>query len=145
VLCPSRCCVLHPGGDNTLVGVVTYDSSVHFYNVSKGQAVAQMLVMADVSDVYAPMSSNLLAKLSEAREQLAELLSSIPGMFAAAQGPECCSTAAIEVGVTPHMHPTGCTHDSVGTTSCRERTAFWLDECLLQSMVNVGMHPHPHL
>lgn len=79
------------------MGVVTYDSSVHFYNVSKGQAVAQMLVMADVSDVYAPMSSNLLAKLSEAREQLAELLSSIPGMFAAGQGPECCSTAAIEV------------------------------------------------
>lgn len=70
---------------------------MHFYNVSKGQAVAQMLVMADVSDVYAPMSSNLLAKLTDAREQLAELLSSIPGMFAAAQGPECCSTAAIEV------------------------------------------------
>lgn len=94
------------GGDNTLVGVVTYDSSVHFYNVSKGQAVAQMLVMADVSDVYAPMSSNLLAKLSEAREQLAELLSSIPGMFAAAQGPECCSTAAIEACVEL-LKPTG--------------------------------------
>jgi protein transport protein SEC24 len=87
------------GGNNTLVGVVTYDSSVHFYNVSKGQAVAQMLVMADTSDVYAPMSSSLLAKLSDAREQLAELLSSIPGMFAAAQGPEACGTAAIEVGM----------------------------------------------
>lgn len=104
-VCPIVTCLLLPtGGDNTLVGVVTYDSSVHFYNVSKGQAVAQMLVMADVSDVYAPMSSNLLAKLSEAREQLAELLSSIPGMFAAAQGPECCSTAAIEVGASPHTH-----------------------------------------
>jgi protein transport protein SEC24 len=79
--------------------VVTYDSSVHFYNVSKGQAVAQMLVMADVSDVYAPMSSNLLAKLCDAREELAELLSSIPGMFAAASGPESCATAAIEVSV----------------------------------------------
>ena len=85
------------GGDNTLVGVVTYDSSVHFYNVAKGQAVAQMLVMPDVTDVYAPMSSNLLAKLCEAREQLAELLSSIPGMFAAAQGPEACGAAAVEV------------------------------------------------
>jgi hypothetical protein len=85
------------GGDATLVGVVTFDSSVHFYSVSKGQAVAQMLVMPDVSDVYAPMSSSLLARLSDAREHLAELLSSIPGMFAAGQGPESCGAAAIEV------------------------------------------------
>jgi hypothetical protein len=66
----SFCCPA--GGDNTLVGLITYDASVHFYSVSKGQSSAQMLVMADVTDVYAPMSSNLLAKLSEAREQLAE-------------------------------------------------------------------------
>lgn len=96
------------GGDSTLVGVVTYDSSVHFYNVSKGQAVAQMLVMADVSDVYAPMSSNLLAKLSDAREELAELLSSIPGMFAAASGPESCGTAAVEVSVIGHIITGNC-------------------------------------
>lgn len=96
-------CVSPAGGNQTLVGIVTYDSSVHFYNVSKGQAVAQMLVMADTSDVYAPMSSNLLAKLSDAREQLAELLSSIPGMFAAAQGPESCGTAAIEVSACTSM------------------------------------------
>lgn len=95
--CLCGCPACAAGGDNTLVGIVTFDSSVHFYNVSKGQAVAQMLVMPDVSDVYAPMSSNLLAKLSESREQLAELLSSIPGMFASAQGPESCGAAALEV------------------------------------------------
>jgi hypothetical protein len=113
------CCsaAVAAGGDNTLVGVVTYDSAVHFYNVSKGQAVAQMLVMADVSDVYAPMSSKLLAKLSEAREQLAELLSSIPGMFAAAQGPECCGTAAIEVRGR---------HRGLGVFAWRHGAAVWL-------------------
>lgn len=79
------------------MGIVTYDSSVHFYHVSKGQAMAQMLVMPDVSDVYAPMSSNLLAKLCDARQELQDLLDSIPTMFAAGQGPECCAAAAIEV------------------------------------------------
>jgi protein transport protein SEC24 len=79
------------------VGLVTFDSSVHFYNVSKGQAQPQMLVMPDTQDVYAPMPSQLLAKLSECREQLAELLASIPTMFAATTGPESCGAAAIEV------------------------------------------------
>jgi protein transport protein SEC24 len=79
------------------VGLVTFDSSVHFYNVTKGQAQPQMLVMPDTQDVYAPMPSQLLAKLCECREQLAELLASIPNMFAATSGPESCSAAAIEV------------------------------------------------
>jgi protein transport protein SEC24 len=56
-----------------------------------------MLVMPDTQDVYAPMPSQLLAKLSECREQLAELLASIPTMFAATAGPESCGAAAIEV------------------------------------------------
>lgn len=89
--------VAHAGGDSTMVGIVTYDSSVHFFNVAKGQAMPQMLVMPDVNDVYAPMSSQLLAKLSDCREQLQELLGSIPTMFAAVAGPECCGTAAVEV------------------------------------------------
>lgn len=85
-----------------MVGIVTFDSSVHFFNVAKGQAMPQMLVMPDVNDVYAPMSSQLLAKLSDCREQLQELLGSIPGMFAAATGPECCATAAIQVSTWVH-------------------------------------------
>jgi protein transport protein SEC24 len=85
------------GEDSALVGIITFDSTVHFYNVTKGQAQPQMLVMADVGDVYAPMSSQLLAKLTDCREQLAELLSSIPNMFATAAGPESCGAAAIEV------------------------------------------------
>eukprot|EP00879_Flechtneria_rotunda_P003737 GHRR01003975.1.p1 GENE.GHRR01003975.1~~GHRR01003975.1.p1 ORF type:complete len:914 (+),score=321.96 GHRR01003975.1:246-2744(+) len=94
------------GGDNTLVGIVTFDSNVHFYNVTKDQTQPQMMVMADVADVYAPMSSQLLAKLSDCRGQLAELLSSIPTMFAAAQGPESCAAAAIEACVEL-LKPTG--------------------------------------
>jgi len=39
------------GGDNALVGVVTFDSSVHFYQVSAGQAQPAMMVMADTGDV----------------------------------------------------------------------------------------------
>eukprot|EP00878_Enallax_costatus_P043257 GHUV01051120.1.p1 GENE.GHUV01051120.1~~GHUV01051120.1.p1 ORF type:complete len:137 (-),score=53.09 GHUV01051120.1:48-458(-) len=101
----SVCCLRLPpdaGGDSTMVGIVTFDSTVHFFNVAKGQTTPQMLVMADVNDVYAPMSSELLARLSDSREQLQELLGSIPSMFGAAAGPECCAAAAIEVSNRKH-------------------------------------------
>jgi hypothetical protein len=39
------------GGDNALVGVVTFDSAVHFYAVAPGQQQPAMMVMADTSDV----------------------------------------------------------------------------------------------
>lgn len=120
------------------MGVVTYDSSVHFYNVSKGQAVAQMLVMADVSDVYAPMSSNLLAKLCDTREELAELLSSIPGMFAGASGPECCATAAIEVIVMVHTVPCSCKSSNPAEASlcCTEGIAVAAEANMLTFQVH---------
>lgn len=85
------------GGDAARVGLVTYDSSVHFYAVSPGQASARMLVMPDVGDAYAPMPGTLLAPLAGVREQLSELLAAMPSMFAAASGPESCGAAAIEV------------------------------------------------
>lgn len=94
------------GGDSTMVGIVTYDSSVHFFSVAKDQSNPQMLVMPDVNDVYAPMSSQLLARLSDCKEQLQELLGCIPSMFATAAGPECCATAAIEACVEL-LKPTG--------------------------------------
>ena len=79
------------------MGIVTFDSAVHFYHVSAGQAQARMMVMADTQEPYAPMSSALLAKASECREQLTELLDAIPNMFGGAQGVESCGAAAIEV------------------------------------------------
>lgn len=53
-------CLLHPqpqvldsiqGGDNALVGIVTFDSAVHFYAVAPDQTTPAMMVMADTSDV----------------------------------------------------------------------------------------------
>jgi len=47
---------------------------------------------------YAPIPSSSLARLSECKEQLVDLLHSIPGMFTnTVHGPESCGAAAIEV------------------------------------------------
>ncbi|KAI8470003.1 MAG: Sec23/Sec24 trunk domain-containing protein [Monoraphidium minutum] len=85
------------GGDNALVGVATFDSSVHFYQVAAGQQQPAMMVMADTADVYSPLPAAMLSRLADCKEQLVDLLHSIPGMFSsAAHGPESCGSAAIE-------------------------------------------------
>lgn len=39
------------GGDAALVGIVTFDSTVHFYEVTPDQGAPSMKVMADTTDV----------------------------------------------------------------------------------------------
>jgi len=164
VLAHDCCLATHApisGGDHTLVGIITFDTGVQFYNV-RADHPPSMLVITDMQvmlraalccwlvgpslvrpsqpvtdqsqpiigmrsltlgfddahmrlrrlpsadfwpllsslarqEVYAPMSSALLAKLSDTKQELQSLLHSIPGMFAGALKPESCGAAAIEV------------------------------------------------
>jgi hypothetical protein len=41
---------VHTDPERTLVGLATFDSSVHFYGLRKGASQAQMLVVPDVAD-----------------------------------------------------------------------------------------------
>lgn len=49
------------------VGFVTYDSTLHFYNVNSALAQPQMMVVSDVHDVFMPLLDGFLVKLSESR------------------------------------------------------------------------------
>jgi len=45
---------LLPGADRARIGFVTYDSSVHFYNLRATLKQPQMLVVTDIDQVYLP-------------------------------------------------------------------------------------------
>lgn len=49
------------------VGFVTYDSTLHFYNVNSALAQPQMMVVSDVHDVFMPLLDGFMVKLSESR------------------------------------------------------------------------------
>ena len=49
------------------VGFVTYDTTLHFYNVNSALAQPQMLVVSDINDVFMPLLDGFLVKLSESR------------------------------------------------------------------------------
>ncbi|RDX93911.1 Protein transport protein Sec24-like, partial [Mucuna pruriens] len=70
-----------PEGPRTLVGVATFDSTIHFYNLKRALQQPLMLIVPDVQDVYTPLQTDVIVPLSECRQHLELLLESIPTMF----------------------------------------------------------------
>ncbi|KTG03164.1 hypothetical protein cypCar_00016100 [Cyprinus carpio] len=70
-----------PGDTRTRIGFVTFDSTVHFYNLQEGLSQPQMLVVSDIDDVFIPTHDNLLVNLKESKELVKDLLNALPGMF----------------------------------------------------------------
>ncbi|XP_051147877.1 protein transport protein Sec24-like CEF [Andrographis paniculata] len=70
-----------PGGPRTMVGIATFDSTIHFYNLKRALQQPLMLIVPDVQDVYTPLESDVIVQLAECREHLEMLLENIPTMF----------------------------------------------------------------
>ncbi|XP_060195589.1 protein transport protein SEC24 A [Lycium barbarum] len=70
-----------PGYPRTQIGFITYDSTVHFYNMKSSLTQPQMMVMSDLEDVFVPLPDDLLVNLSESRTVVDAFLDSLPSMF----------------------------------------------------------------
>ncbi|XP_046721884.1 protein transport protein Sec24B isoform X2 [Silurus meridionalis] len=70
-----------PGDSRTRIGFLTFDSTIHFYNLQEGLSQPQMLVVSDIDDVFTPTPDNLLVNLKESQELVKDLLNSLPKMF----------------------------------------------------------------
>jgi len=86
-----------PGDKRTLVGFLTFDSTVHFYTLKSGdQSTPQMFVLADLEDIFLPTPTDLLVNLDESRSQVEQLLTSLPAMHATTKDVECALGPALE-------------------------------------------------
>ncbi|GFP81973.1 protein transport protein sec24-like at3g07100 [Phtheirospermum japonicum] len=76
-----------PGSTRTQIGFITYDSTIHFYNMKASEAMLsslaqpQMMVVSDLDDVFVPLPDDLLVNLSESRSVVDAFLDSLPSMF----------------------------------------------------------------
>lgn len=70
-----------PGAPRTQIGFITFDSTIHFYNLKSTLNAPQMLVVSDVSDVIMPLPEDLLVNLADSRAIVETLLDSLPTMF----------------------------------------------------------------
>ncbi|GFS32327.1 hypothetical protein Acr_00g0022030 [Actinidia rufa] len=64
-----------------MVGIATFDSTIHFYNLKRALQQPLMLIVPDVQDVYTPLQTDVIVQLSECRQHLELLLENIPTMF----------------------------------------------------------------
>ncbi|KAJ8266873.1 hypothetical protein GJAV_G00135660 [Gymnothorax javanicus] len=70
-----------PGDTRTKIGFITFDSTIHFYNLQEGLAQPQMLIISDIDDIFLPMPDGLLVNLNESKELVQDLLKALPQMF----------------------------------------------------------------
>ncbi|KAM7272848.1 hypothetical protein ACFE04_027512 [Oxalis oulophora] len=85
-----------PEGPQTRVGIATFDSTIHFYNLKRALQQPLMLIVPDVQDVYTPLESDVIVQLSECRQHLELLLESIPSMFQNNRTAESAFGAAVK-------------------------------------------------
>uniref|UniRef100_H3C4F9 SEC24 homolog B, COPII coat complex component n=1 Tax=Tetraodon nigroviridis TaxID=99883 RepID=H3C4F9_TETNG len=70
-----------PGDTRTKIGFLTFDSTIHFYNLQEGLSQPQMLVVSDIDDIFIPCHDSLMVNLKESKELVKDLLTSLPAMF----------------------------------------------------------------
>ncbi|KAG4112678.1 hypothetical protein ERO13_D13G176500v2 [Gossypium hirsutum] len=85
-----------PEGPRTMLGIATFDSTVHFYNLKRVLHQPLMLIVPDVQDVYIPLETDVVVQLSECRKHIQKLLESIPTMFQDNSTAESAFVAAIK-------------------------------------------------
>ncbi|KAK0600581.1 hypothetical protein LWI29_016299 [Acer saccharum] len=85
-----------PEGPRTMVGIATFDVTIHFYNLKRALQQPLMLIVPDVEDVYTPLETDVIVQLSECRQHLELLLESIPSMFESSRTAESAFGAAVK-------------------------------------------------
>ncbi|KAG5522503.1 hypothetical protein RHGRI_034613 [Rhododendron griersonianum] len=87
-----------PDGPRTMVGVATFDSTIHFYHLKRELQQPLMLIVPDVQDVYTPLQADVIVQLSECRQHLELLLENIPTMFENNRTADSAFGAAVKAG-----------------------------------------------
>jgi len=91
-----------PNEGRTRVGIITFDSSVHFYSLKPGPDPEPCVsVVADISDMFLPTPDTLLAQLDECRPAFEKTLNMIsasysPGQNMQGQSSASCLGAAVQ-------------------------------------------------
>eukprot|EP00794_Sanderia_malayensis_P007166 gene7166-7972_t len=71
-----------PGDSRQMIGFITFNGSIHFYNLRTGQTQPQMIVMTDIDDIFIPAPDGLVVNLKENKEMILQFLDSLPQAFA---------------------------------------------------------------
>ena len=81
----------------TRIGFITFDSSVHCYELRAGASAPRMHSLTDLSDLFQVVPSGLQVNLQECRELVQNLLENLPSMHANTNDVECAAFPALKL------------------------------------------------
>mmetsp|Transcript_31268 Transcript_31268/g.56012 ORF Transcript_31268/g.56012 Transcript_31268/m.56012 type:complete len:954 (-) Transcript_31268:52-2913(-) len=85
-----------PGGQRVQIGIITFDTSLHFYNLNSNLSQPQMLVVSDLEDLFLPLPDDILVPLAESESAILNLLDSLPSIFRETKVNESCMGSAVK-------------------------------------------------
>ena len=98
-----------PGHNRTKIGVITYDSAVHFYNLKASLSQPQMLVVPEVNEIFLPQLDDLLVNLQDSKgihcpnlfahatpAVIKTLIQKLPSMFQSSKSVDAATAAALK-------------------------------------------------
>lgn len=89
-----------PGEPRTQVGFITFDNSVQYFSLKAGLSNPQMMVVADLNELFVPAPDDLLVNLKDSRDVVESFLDNLPTMFANNQATEACLGPALKAAFT---------------------------------------------
>ncbi|KAI8368227.1 Sec23/Sec24 trunk domain-containing protein [Radiomyces spectabilis] len=84
VFCSTLKAILYSGQfpANIKIALMTFDDTVHFYNLSPSLDQASMMVVSDIDDVFIPLAEGCFAEPQASKSVIEGLLDTLPSMFA---------------------------------------------------------------
>jgi protein transport protein SEC24 len=96
-----------PGGDRCQLGIMTFDTNIHFYNVSGSLKNPQMIVVNDFEEMFVPIAEEVLVPVYENEAPILTLLDSLPKMFRSNKAAESCIGSAVKAASLAMKHVGG--------------------------------------
>lgn len=86
-----------PGDARTQVGIIAFNSAVHFYTIAEGFNRPHEITVVDIDDAFLPCPDNLLVNLKECKELIKDLLTQLPTRFVNSHDNGSALGAALQV------------------------------------------------
>ncbi|KAK9446680.1 Sec23/Sec24 trunk domain-containing protein [Limtongia smithiae] len=79
------------------VAIITYDRTIHFYNLNSKLTQAQMMVMSEVDDAFIPLMEGLFVDPEDSRMIIEDLLDRLEVLFEDLKVPEPAFGAVVDI------------------------------------------------
>ncbi|SCP04894.1 protein transport protein Sec24A, putative [Plasmodium ovale] len=83
----------------TLIGIMTFDSTIHFYNLNSNLKQTQMMIVPDIEDIFIPLPEDILVNVHECQNVIDVLIDNLPNMWRNNKMTDCCAGNALKAAV----------------------------------------------